>query len=106
MRSFKVFAVYDSKVEAYLSPFIMQTRGQALRAFTDTVNDPNTNFFKHPEDYTLFEIGDWDEQSGSYVMHPAKTSLGVAIEFKKEDALIKASKPEWSPALKTIGVNA
>lgn len=79
----KVFAVYDSKVEAYLNPFIMQSKGQALRAFADTVNDSATQFNKHPGDFTLFEIGSYDDQNGQYVMLPAKLSLGCALEFLK-----------------------
>lgn len=83
----KVYTVYDSKVEAYMQPFLMQTKGQAIRAFSDSVNDESTQFFKHPEDFTLFEIGEYDDASGVYKMHDARISLGVAIEFRKQMAL-------------------
>ena len=38
----KIFTVFDDKIEAYTMPFFQQSRGQAVRTFTDTVNDPNT----------------------------------------------------------------
>lgn len=85
----KVYTVYDSKIEAYMSPFLMQTKGQAIRAFSDTVNDPDSKngFHQHPEDFTLFEIGEYDDQTGVYTMHEAKISLGTATEFKKQQEL-------------------
>lgn len=78
-----VFSVYDTKGEIYLNPFLMSTKGEALRGFSDLVNDPSTMFAKHPEDYVLFQLGTFDDSIGSYVSFNAPTSLGVAIEFVK-----------------------
>lgn len=78
----KIYSVYDSVVEAYLQPFCAQTKGHAVRMFSDTVNDPNSVFAKHPDDYVLFELGSWSDSDAKYTMHPAPVSLGVALEFK------------------------
>lgn len=80
-----VFSVYDSKTEVYGQPNFMVNRGAALRAWIDACNDPNTQIFKHPGDFTMFEIGEWDDEKGEIKMHPAKISLGVATEFKKQE---------------------
>lgn len=77
----KIFSVYDSKVEAYIQPFFMQSRGQAIRAFGDTAGDQTTNIGKHPADFTLFELGEFDDSNASFVMHPTPISIGVAIEL-------------------------
>lgn len=53
----KIFAVYDSKVEAFMQPFFMPAKGAAIRAFTDLVNSKDHSFSKYAEDYTLFELG-------------------------------------------------
>lgn len=82
----KVFAVYDSKVESYLQPFFMQTKGQALRAWETSVNDESTMFCKHPADFTLFEIGEYDDSKGDLVSYSAKIPVGVALEFKRHPA--------------------
>lgn len=84
----KVYTVYDSKVESYMNPFLMQTKGQAIRAFADSVNDEKTQFYKHPEDFTLFEIGEYDDASGVYSMHESKVSCGTALEFKQVPAVL------------------
>lgn len=80
----KIFCVYDCKAEAYLQPFFMGTKGQAIRAFTEVVNDPNHAFNKHAADYTLFEIGEYDDATAGISAHGAKQSLGTALEFKRE----------------------
>lgn len=85
----KVFCVYDSKAETYLTPFVMRSRGEAIRGFSDVTNDPNTQFAKHPGDFTLFEIGEWDSDSAKIAMYEAKQNLGVAIEFRKQEREIQ-----------------
>jgi len=55
------FAVYDTKAKAYLPPFFFSEVGQAHRLFSDAVNDPKHVFGTHPEDYSLFEIGLYDD---------------------------------------------
>lgn len=83
----KVFTVYDSKAEAYLTPFLMRTKSEAIRGFQDVCNDDKSNFCKYAEDYTLFEIGEFDDSIGTYTMYASKVSLGCAIEYKRMDAL-------------------
>lgn len=80
----KVLTVYDSKAEAFLPPFYMRTTAEALRAFESTCNDPESNMSRYPEDYTLFEIGEWDDNKGQVSMYEAHKSLGLAIEYKKQ----------------------
>lgn len=80
----KIFSVYDAKAEAYMTPFFLQTKGQAIRGFMDLVSDKNTNVAKYPEDFTLFELGEYDDGRGSFVSHQTPISLGTALELKKE----------------------
>lgn len=77
----RAFTVYDSKVESYLRPFFMQTPAEAIRAFKETVNDGQSAFSKHPEDYTLLEVGTFDESTGELCSIIA-LPLGLALNFK------------------------
>tara|TARA_Y100001970_G_scaffold120388_1_gene149222 strand:+ start:411 stop:665 length:255 start_codon:yes stop_codon:yes gene_type:complete len=81
----KMFTVYDSKAEAYLQPFFSSTKGLAIRSFQETVRNPEHHFNKHAEDFTLFEIGEYDDSSASVEMHQTPVSLGTALEHKLED---------------------
>lgn len=61
-----VYAVLDEKAGAYMSPFFMPTRGMAIRAFTDTCMAPDSMFNKHPGDYTLVHLAEWDDGTGRF----------------------------------------
>jgi hypothetical protein len=78
----KIFTVYDDKSEAYLQPFFLDTKGQAVRAISDCVADSNHQFCRHAEDYTLFELGEYDDASGSFDLYSAPVNMGKLIEFK------------------------
>ncbi len=57
----KVFSIFDVKASAYLPPFFMPEQAMAVRVFSDCVNSDDHQFGKHPGDYTLFEMGVWDD---------------------------------------------
>lgn len=67
MQKILIFAIFDKKAAAYMAPFYFPQKGQALRAFEDSVNDPQSGFFKHPEDYSLFQLGEYNDTSGEIV---------------------------------------
>ncbi len=77
----KLFTIYDSKADAYLAPIHMQTTGQALRAFQDTVLDPTHAFSKHPEDYSLFSVGQFDDSNCKFDLLPTPICIAKAIEY-------------------------
>jgi len=95
----KIFSIYDSKAEAYLKPFFAVTRGVALRSFTTACQDESSDFHQYAGDYTLFEIGMFDERTG--VLTPSDThfSLGCAIEFLNVES---AAGPNGSPELRAV----
>lgn len=61
----KIYAVYDSKAESYTPPYFQHTEAMALRIFGDTCNDKGHTFGMHPEDYTLFHLGEYDDSTGT-----------------------------------------
>lgn len=77
----KVYAVFDSKVGTYARPFFMQTRGEALRSWIDVISDKDTQFHRHPEDFCLFEVAEYDEDTGGFQNQVPPVSLGVALEY-------------------------
>lgn len=83
----QIFTVYDSKAESYLPPFYVNARGQAIRSFSDTCNDPEHVFNKHPSDYTLFALGDFNDATGVFTPLDTPLSLGLAQEFVKQQEL-------------------
>lgn len=75
----RCFTIYDSKAELYLPPFYFTTIGQAIRAFTNTVNTGDTEINRHPADFTLFDIGTFDNCTGLF-QDEKHVSLGTGVE--------------------------
>jgi len=63
----KQYALLDSQVKAFLNPFPATNHGEAVRVFTTWVNDTNeTNVSKYPHQFTLFYLGEFDDQFGTW----------------------------------------
>jgi len=76
-----MFSVYDAKAGAYLRPFFADTVGLALRVFGDAVAEEGQPFALHPEDYTLFHLGQFDQVEGG-VVGEAPRALATALSLK------------------------
>jgi len=76
-----VFSIFDSKAEIFNTPIFLPAIGQARRTFGDQVNDKESPFNKHPEDYTLFLIGEYETDNGKITPAETPTSYGLASEY-------------------------
>lgn len=77
----KLFCVYDVKANAFMLPQPYHTAGVAERAFTQAVNTPDTAFNMAPGDYTLFEVGEFDDAVGLLIAHstPINVVNGITV---------------------------
>lgn len=60
----EIMTVLDMVAQRYLEPFFTPTIDAAIRSFRAAVNTPEHQFAKFPEDYVLYHIGRWDEETG------------------------------------------
>lgn len=79
---YKVFTIYDSKAGAFLQPFFMKTNGEAERAISNVLRDPEHNFTVHSDDFTLFELGSFDDVSAKFIQLDTPHSIGLLNQFK------------------------
>ena len=77
---YEAFSIFDSKGLMYSPPFYDVTKGLAIRRFSETATDRNTSIGLHPEDFTLFHVGSFDDSNA--MMTAARTA----------EPLIKASE--------------
>ncbi len=82
-----VFAVFDAAVEAFLTPMFFETKGAAIRAFSDACNGEGHQFRAHAADYTLFHIGMYDPVKGLLTALSTPDSLGIALQFVEKLSL-------------------
>ena len=64
MTIFKACSINDTKAEAWTQPFFVRSNGAAVRSFADACRSDTTEYGKHPEDYHLYVIGEFDEDTG------------------------------------------
>lgn len=84
----KIYSVRDQAAQAYCAPFIVHNQGLALRAFADACNDDNHHFSKNPQDYIIFELGEFDDNTCHFEINDAPLSLGVGIDFVKRPGVL------------------
>ncbi len=92
----KIFTIYDTQAKAYHIPFYMHQVGMAVRVFHDMANDPEHQFGKHPEDYSLYQIGVYDDEDGSTHSMPGnlwKELITTALEQKDTNGQISDGSP-------------
>jgi hypothetical protein len=60
---YKMYAIFDSAVEAYNRPFCARAHGEAIRMFEHQVADGDSPIRQNPEHFQLFFIGEYSEES-------------------------------------------
>jgi hypothetical protein len=65
-----ICTVYDRAAETYARPMFVPSIGVAIRSFTDEVNrnDSNNQLFNHADDFDLYELGEFDDQTSRIIM--------------------------------------
>lgn len=76
-----IVAVRDLAVETFARPFTVHHPRQAVRSFTDEVNNPESEIHKHTEDYELFSLGTFNDETGEIQSHVER--IVRAIDLKK-----------------------
>ncbi len=74
-----IYSIYDTATGLYSRPFFTQSDGEAIRSFSDISSDADHPIGKHPEDYTLFRLGIFDDTSGT-MTDEVNSSLCTALE--------------------------
>lgn len=63
----QVFSVFDKTVNAFLQPFYCRSKGEAIRSFSEAVNDGSKPFGKYASDYFLASLGEFDDVTGLFL---------------------------------------
>jgi hypothetical protein len=70
------YAVYDKKAEMYSTPFLEIKDGTAIRAVQDLViNNKDHAFAKHPSDFSLHRLGEFDDTTGVITGQPKPNKI-------------------------------
>lgn len=88
-----IFSIYDEKAKAYLPPFTLPASAMAVRTFTDCINSRDHAFSRHPGDYTLYELGVYDDNTAEITPHAVRLNHGIGTAYKDLNPTLKYEGP-------------
>lgn len=81
----KIYTLYDEAAKAFTTPFFQHNDGLAIRAFQDNVNaKEDNNISKHPGHFTLFRVGEFDDEKGEIKQEDVAKNLGNGLTYRNE----------------------
>lgn len=87
-----IYTIFDSKAELFLPPFYAVNDQVAIRRCKATMRDLDHDFSQHAEDYTLFNIGKFDQVKGEIESAPP-VSIGNLLPMRDDALKVKERKP-------------
>lgn len=78
----KICSVFDSAAATFGRPFFVPSVSFATRAVLDDLRSEGSLLAKHPEDYILYLLGDFDDSTGLFDSRPPE--IITRIEYLME----------------------
>lgn len=76
--------VKDRAADAYGRPMFVPSTGIAIRSFSDEINrqDLENQMYNHSDDFDLYELGEFDDNTGLFSLHeqPKLLTLGKQVK--------------------------
>ena len=88
---FGVYSVFDSKSAIYDRVWQAVSDPAAIRSFTDIALDATHPIGMHPEDYSLFKVGMFDDNTGA-LMHCDPKCIARAHELVAASRVVDSDK--------------
>lgn len=84
----QIFALYDKKSLAYVDVFHFPQIGQAIRQLEDLLKT-NHPVSKHPADYDLYQLGEFDDNSGEIIPKKIPQFIQTSVSLLQTSKLIQ-----------------
>lgn len=80
-----VMALLDKKARVYALPFFVPNTEIGKDYFADALQSNNRDLAlcRHPEDFSLWEFGTFDDEVGKFDLHPAPLHVAEAINVTR-----------------------
>lgn len=79
-----LYSVRDVKAQTFCNPFASLNDQTARRDFAHAAQDKTHGIGQNPEDYSLYLVGTFDDESGE-IVNCLPVHLNVASDFIKEE---------------------
>lgn len=82
-----MFCVFDAAADRFLHPFNSPSIDTAIREFKRAVTTPDHQFNRFPDDYSLFHIGQFNDETG-HLEPEAPRSIATARQLYDTPSLV------------------
>jgi hypothetical protein len=80
-----IYTIFDIKAKLYNKPFYMLNDQVAERTARDLLNDEKSDINKHPEDFVLYKIGEYDDNTGIITTLQLPDMLFRFVDMPREE---------------------
>lgn len=80
-----IVAVKDRAVNAFGTMFHVRTAEEAIRSLLQEANNKQSNINAHPEDYDLYNLGTFNDETGQITTNGAPTVIVRAQDLVRHD---------------------
>lgn len=85
-----IYTIFDLQADRAITPFMRDNDNVAIRDFISTISSADGPFSKNPDDYSLYWIGVWDDETMLYndapslFMEPKRVMTGREAYNKRQ----------------------
>lgn len=84
---YEIYSIFDSKTKAFGTPFFQLNEEVAYRTSASLLTDGDSTVRKHPEDFSLFKVGEFDDDQGKIIPLATPECKFNFAAFKPEPSL-------------------
>jgi len=80
-----IVVVRDRAADVFGVPSFVASKGAAIRGFGDECQreDKGNLFYQHPEDFDLYELGEYDDSNGTFIQLERPKQIAVGKDFRQ-----------------------
>lgn len=81
----QVYSVKDGKAHLFSPPMLSISEGTMRRSIIDVLRDEKHPYARHPEDYMLFYLGEFEDATGIFYSEEIPVSLVLLSDLLSVD---------------------
>lgn len=85
----EIFAIFDLKAQAFLTPFFSENVNTAMRSLESTANSPESFLGMYPNDYEVYRLGEFHVDNGTIVPADVKKYTFRISDLVKKQPEVK-----------------